>query len=317
MNSISIEADYEQDYSDIRIEALPWPRFWSRLFDLLIYILPLSFLIGYFFPNFVMHSAFQDGGGSLLLSIVILPFALVIDAIVVSLLGNSLGRWLIGIKVATSQFEQLDFWTALQRNLQIYVKGLALGIPLISLIVYSSNYSKIKNGEQTAWDRDLDTRVYDVSSNLTRTLVVATVYLVLNIGLNVYDRIATQQSSQPEPLASDPAQPGTDPIATQLKELAADVKPQQLDDITKLEGAEASGRIFTYRNSISRRDASDEQIIKYLNETMVPNVCKDEGMRSDMDNYGITYRYQYSLPNKAEPLSVDVTSNLCRQIESE
>lgn len=317
MVEASIELDGTQQEPDYFVEARAWPRFWGRLFDVLLYVVVLSFLVGYFFPTILLISAFNGDSGTFLFGIVLLPFTLILDAIIVSLFGNSLGKWLVGVKVFSSLNEPLDFSTALQRNLQVYFKGLALGIPLVSLIVYSSNYSKLNSGEQTAWDKSLDTRVYDVGSNLMRTIAVATVYLTANIGMNAYDRIVTQQSKQTA--ASNYASEGSDvdPIELELKKAAAEIQPQQVDDITKLEGAEASGRILTYRYTISRRDASNEQLIKYLNDTMAPNVCKDNDIRSNMDDYAITYRYQYSLPNQSELLSVDVTSELCRQLPSE
>lgn len=309
------EEEFLDEVGEIRAQATPWTRLWARLLDLTIYLAPLSLLVGYLFPDFVMLPIFAGNGGSSLLGALLLPLAMVLDAGVISVFGNSPGKWLIGTRVETIRHERPDFGTALNRNFLLYLKGIGLGIPIIAIVQYFINFSKLRNGRQSSWDSDSNTRVYDINSHIVRTFVVAGAFLALNIGGALLNFLEEQEVRQAAAAPGwDPSRPRVDPIAIRLEEAATQVQPQQIDEITMLEGADAHGRILTYRYTITRRDTSDEQLIQFLNETMVPQVCNDGNMRAAMDNYGITYQYHYTLPSPAEPFLVEVTRARCAEL---
>lgn len=300
------------EMAEPRAQARPWPRFWARLLDMSIYLMPLMFITGYLFPDFVMLSVFDGRGGSLLLGALLLPAAMLLDAIVLTVFGNSLAKFLMGIRAETIRHERFDFGTALNRNFQVWLKGVGLGIPIVALIQYSINHSKVSKGNQTSWDDSLFTRVYDINNTFARTFTIAIMYLALNVGGAVLDAMDAQEARQ---MPSSPEwgehRQRPDPIAQQLITTAAEIQPQQLDEITHLDSASAEARTLTYHYTITRRDAPDDAIVAFFEKTTVPKVCKDKNMASDMKTYNIIYQYSYSVPDTVEPLLIVVDRGKC------
>ncbi|WP_334185112.1 RDD family protein [Novosphingobium sp.] len=309
------DGDFELSGEVVREQARAWPRYWSRMLDVLIWNLPLGFLVGYLFPDFANSEAFQ-GGGAGLFNMLLIPVGMVIDAAVLASCGNTPGRALMGIRVETMWHERLDFGTALKRNFRVWFFGLAIGFPLFSLITMSRNHARVSRGDQTTWDDELSTRVYDIDCNPARVWLAALLFVGLNIGTRVYEAYelnkavtASQTVAYDDPAENVVAPPRVevgDPIADELVKAAAQVKSQMLDQVTRIDGAEANGRTLTYLYTITRRDGSDDAFRSFFDKSIRPNVCSNEDMRRMMKDYGITYRYVYTMPNATVPLEFKV-----------
>lgn len=317
MTALSIDdREFELSGEVVREQARAWPRYWSRMLDVLIWNLPLAFLVAYFFPALASNEAFQ-GGGAGLFTMMLIPVGMVIDAAVLTAFGNTPGRALMGIRVETMWHERLDFGTALRRNFRVWFFGLAIGFPLIALITMSRNHARVSRGDQTAWDDVLSTRVYDIECNPARVWMVALLFVGLNIGdrvLDAYERNQARTASQTieydetaGTVIAPPRVEAGDPIAAELAEGAAQVKPKMLDQVTRVDRAEADGRTLTYFYSIIRRDASDDALRRFFEKTIRPNVCSQADTKRMLRDYGITYRYLYTMPNASEPLEFKVT----------
>lgn len=293
----------------MRDQAGAWPRFWSRLFDVYLWSFAIGLLIAFLFPEFFQKEEFEGPGGEALLGLFILPISLVVDAVILSLFGNTVGRALAGIRVETIRHEHLDISTALKRNMRLWFSGLALGIPLIALVTYRRNFDRLVKGDQTSWDEDLYTRVYAIRSNRARTWLVA----VLAIALNIVPVAIEAANKADSGTSYEQGEVASDPVAEQLATAAAEVKPTMIDDITKLESADASGRTLTYHYSVLRRDVSDAQFERFFYEKNVPELCANSDIRRDLKDYQVTYRYEYSIPNADAPLIFDVTWDSCKQ----
>jgi len=105
-----------------------------------------------------------------------------------------------------------------------------------------------------------------------------------------------------------------DPIARQLQETAAEItskEPQKLDPLTTLDSASAQGRTLTYHYRVSRRDASDDELVAFVRKNTLPKICSNPDMREGIDNYSITCRYSYLFPNSGTPVNVDIDAKAC------
>lgn len=209
----------------------------------------------------------------------LLPFSLAIDAAVLATFGNTPGRALAGIRVQTIRHEPLDVRTALNRNARIYLFGMAIGLPLISLITYANNFSKLRKNEQTSWDKQLYTRVYNEGGNAVRTVLAAIFALGMTTCNQMLARMEEQSaaSSQHWPATEGQSSDArsSDPLAIEMEKAAADIKPKMVDDITKLEGAKAQGRTITYIYTILRRGITDDAIKTFFKFNIAPDVCSD------------------------------------------
>lgn len=160
--------------------ARAWPRFWAKNVDIVIYAVVAGGALGLVFPaTFVALS--EQPGGMLLVSMLLLPFALVIDAIVLAATGGSPGKWLAGLRLETMEGEKVGMDTALKRNLLLWVRGLWLGIPLLILVGYIKSYNDVQASGRTQWDDATETRVADRHGGEFRTILVAAAAIVLRV----------------------------------------------------------------------------------------------------------------------------------------
>ena len=117
---------------------------------------------------------------------------------------------------------------------------------------------------------------------------------------------------------AEPAEsPAPDPVASALaataEQLMGDV-PKKLDPITTLVSISAEGRVLTYHNKLSRRDASDDALRSFIRKNGVTKACKNADMMLMMKDYGVTFRYSYAIPNATTPLTVDATFAECQTL---
>ena len=155
-----------------RAMAKPWSRYWSRMLDIHLWSWPVTFGVAALFPAQTNALLVYDERGYALFFLS-LPLIMVVDAFCLALLGNTPGRAIVGIRVETIRHQRLPVPIALYRNGLVYLKGLGLGIPLVALWTLISSVYNASAGEQTSWDKDLYTRVYDVSSGPVRTFICA------------------------------------------------------------------------------------------------------------------------------------------------
>jgi uncharacterized RDD family membrane protein YckC len=170
--------------------AAPWPRFWARLLDHQLYLLPLSFATGMAFPDLVENEAFQGRSGDVVLGLLLFPAMLTWDALFIALFGTSVGKALVGLRVADRLGSRLTIAVSLRRNLILYFRGVVLGLPLIWLAGASQGKTDLEANGQTAWDEATDSHVYDVGVNKVRTAIVAMLALAMLVVLQTMSRMA-------------------------------------------------------------------------------------------------------------------------------
>lgn len=178
-----------------------WRRFFARTFDVWWEILLVSLLVGYVLGTYsaVFVEWINGSSSALLFGIFVLPLAMLLDAAVFSVAGNTPGKFLLGLSVVTVKFERPDFATYLKRNMNVYIQGLALGIPLINLFTMVTQSKRIKDTGNTSYDLGGDTRV--VAKPLRWYLLLAFVILYLTLFavqsvLKEVDRRDTQTALQ-------------------------------------------------------------------------------------------------------------------------
>jgi flagellar FliL protein len=183
-------------------KAGPGARFWARTLDLLV-VTP---------PALILSSTIGTvGGGSRVLVLlafgvaVLLPFFL--DACVVGLFGNSLGKALLGITVHHKDGRKPGFHDILKRNLYVCGYGYWTGlIPVVSWIPMLIAHRDLrgKKGE-TKWDAALGYEVRRGSVNVGQIVGFAVAFCVT---LSVVLSVATLGGQGPRALVRQDAQTG-------------------------------------------------------------------------------------------------------------
>lgn len=166
----------------------PWRRFFARLVDItvvgnglyetLIHVLSVLLpdtnagLERYLLPWWPLPE-----------TILAVLFVLPVNAVTVALFGNTLGKYLFGLRAAAADAPdaRLPLRTSLRREGQIWWRGQALGVPVLDLIASAIAYRRLKRTGTTAWDSGLGLRVY--SRRPPRDVIAALILILLLFGL--------------------------------------------------------------------------------------------------------------------------------------
>lgn len=149
------QQDWERDLEGPRLpDAGAWRRLFARTFDmwwqipLVIFVVTVS--LGLAVPSFLEWAQIQRGNQ--LMVMVSVPLAFILDALLLARFGRSPGKALLGLRLVTKGGKHLGYGAAIRRNLLLWVAGLGLTIPLISLAAMSFQGWRVANGEDTIYD---------------------------------------------------------------------------------------------------------------------------------------------------------------------
>ncbi|WP_277998826.1 DnaJ domain-containing protein [Moorella sulfitireducens] len=146
----------------------PWPRFWARTIDLMLWAFILG-IIGVFY-----HAIFKfyDYTGFLPTAVTIATWVFV-EAYLISAYGTTPGKWLLKIHVFHKDGSRLSYAEAIKRSLFALGYGYAFGIPLLNLIFLFNSYSYLKKNHLTLWDMYLNSHTTHGEISLIRKIVAA------------------------------------------------------------------------------------------------------------------------------------------------
>jgi uncharacterized RDD family membrane protein YckC len=163
----------------------PWRRFFAQLFDIWTLCMPAGFALAMFaarfWPRFAlwMSSPTSDAG----LGFILVPLALLVQAIVFGLFGTTPGKLILGIRVTNSDGSRPTFAQYLRRMLGLWWYGLGLGVPFVTLFTMGRQYTNLKAGRQASYDRGrFRIEASPMGAFRTLTAVVALFALFLAVG---------------------------------------------------------------------------------------------------------------------------------------
>jgi uncharacterized RDD family membrane protein YckC len=125
--------------------ASPWPRFFARQIDYLLF----GMIFG------VVHSM-------VLTDFLDLPWVLFSplttfawippEAVLLALFGTTPGKWTFSLRVVRADGDKLLLGAALVRSVRVWIQGMALGIPPILLVTNWLGYKQLTSRGITSWD---------------------------------------------------------------------------------------------------------------------------------------------------------------------
>lgn len=152
--------DTEKAQSSEASQAQPWLRFGARVIDYYLNTLNLFFIIG-FFIGFAAPQAFEGLNlmlgnffYSIIFGMVFMFIWVYIEAQLLCSWGTTPGRWVLGIVLRDSNGQKLSFSDALKRSFSVWLRGMGIGLPLISLVTVLESYNELTKKGITSWDQD-------------------------------------------------------------------------------------------------------------------------------------------------------------------
>lgn len=160
---------------------LAWPRFWARLIDVVFWSILFGVVavpIILFFPMIPEFVVFSLG---------LLLYAFVEAAILMSFAATP-GKWVMGLSVTDADGAPLSYGPALRRSLDVYLRGMGLGIPFLQLICWAIGYDRLRKHDVMWWDAREESRVSGPEVHGWKkilSVVLVTAVLVLWLGSGV------------------------------------------------------------------------------------------------------------------------------------
>lgn len=182
--------------------ATRWPRFFARIFDAWWEILLVSFVLGAVLGRYSAGFVgwINGPGASQLFGILCLPVALVLDAAIYRLIGNTPGKSLLGLKVGRLDALPLSFSQYLGRNISMWVSGFALGFPLVNLFTMAYQSGRLGKGQQASYDESTGYRVRAKPIGWMRKSVFGVAFFGLFVVMAVLNSI--EQAAQRDAILS-------------------------------------------------------------------------------------------------------------------
>ena len=155
----------ETDLSQLSNGPYPWRRYWARWVDLALYT--CAFEVAFAIPQAIaelllqtrlesdiIFKTFWNLGWILVVGLAAWISYWFVEALLISSLGTTLGKWLFGIRIVNSDHTKLSYKQALKRSFRVYWRGLALHLRFMDLYTQYRAYWDLSKNGITSWDRD-------------------------------------------------------------------------------------------------------------------------------------------------------------------
>lgn len=181
----SVSTPTEPDYP----LAKKWPRFFARLFDIWLEVSVIAFIAGFILAKYSasLFEFIQQPFTSQLFGCLCLPFALILDALIYQVFGNTIGKKILSLDVRKSSGTALTFTEYLSRNSRLWFKGFGFGIPFVSLFTMANEGNRIDRELPASYDGKTNDRVRSKPITIGRKIVFGLAFVTVFIGLKVLD----------------------------------------------------------------------------------------------------------------------------------
>jgi len=162
----------------------PWLRLAARTLDMVLFSLVLGVVIDLFLPSLRKQANEQ-------LALLSLPLMALVEPLFLSRSGATPGKWLMNMRVTTLDGSLVSLPQAYSRSILVWIFGLGLGLPFISLATMLFAYFTLARGKSVWWDRRAATRV-EQGPIVPVRMVMAAVIIGLTFGAAFYVLLASE-----------------------------------------------------------------------------------------------------------------------------
>lgn len=129
-----------------RLHVRPWPRFFARVLDYSFFSVLVTILLEIFG---VKKLPVTDA----LFGLFLLFIWVFIEAFCLAKWGHTPGKWLFKIEVRKKDGSKPTYGEALTRSFTVWLVGMGVGFPIISIITMIAGALTLKKKGITSWDR--------------------------------------------------------------------------------------------------------------------------------------------------------------------
>jgi uncharacterized RDD family membrane protein YckC len=126
----------------------PWIRYWARHLDYLIG----GFVIGLI--GWITIPSIMAKINTILFGLIVILIWVFFETFLLTSWGYTPGKRLLGILIREKNGDKLSYERAFKRSIKVYLKGMGLGIPIISFVTMIISYNQLTKEGVTSWDRD-------------------------------------------------------------------------------------------------------------------------------------------------------------------
>ena len=154
----------------------PWRRYFARLLDIGIYTyFVVAFQALVFHVNMASRSTFEN----LIDTLIAFLIMMLVEPVLLSKLGTTPGKWLLGLRVTGATGKPLSYLDALSRTVTVFWRGFGLNIPIYNVYRLWRAYKDCVAGVLLDWECDSVIHLKDQKKWRTA------VYIAVNISLIV------------------------------------------------------------------------------------------------------------------------------------
>jgi hypothetical protein len=158
----------------------PWRRLFARFIDTFGWSVVLYYIVFTVFEN------------PFISSFMAIPLSILLEATLLSVTGNTLGKWVFGITLKTTSGEKLLFNQGLSRSFRAVFQGAGMGIPVIGFFTQIFAYRRLYRTGTTLWDAATETVVSHKEWGVTRAILCTLSVLLVLILTSVSKHVSSE-----------------------------------------------------------------------------------------------------------------------------
>ena len=128
-------------------------RFFARGIDLATYGFAGLLLRVFLFGHIILNDGLLENLFDLVFAVALMQF---LEPLLLSKVGTTLGKWLMGLTLRTYQGEKLSYEEGFSRTYEVLKSGLGFLMPVISLYFMYRSYQKVRDGGELSWEEKFD-----------------------------------------------------------------------------------------------------------------------------------------------------------------
>lgn len=210
------EADGVNKKNTATNEIAPWSRWFARIIDYTVFIAILISFIHLFSPSLIVwfndlsNAVFADVDTGYFIFAVFLSFVaclswVPIEALLLSTAGSTLGKWLLQISILDSAGEKLTYLDALERSFNVWLRGMACGVFILSFVANYNAYKELKAERISSWDKVSDTAVLHERIGPLRFAVISIFFIQSSFLMFINWGAYQTTQALPEPAQATPS----------------------------------------------------------------------------------------------------------------
>lgn len=171
-----------KEHKEIVISQHSWRRYFARMIDTAV--VSDGLIIFLFVITHNIRFSFLENIFRVLLEMFIL---FIVEALLITKFGTTLGKWVLHIQLKSCTEDAINYKRAFRRSFGVYISGVAIGLPIISLLAELNAYDELLDKGSTSWDDKVETKVVFQEINFARG-VIATLLILspLIVGIVFY-----------------------------------------------------------------------------------------------------------------------------------